>query len=736
MRILSLLIFFALCFYKNDYAQSQHGDTFDIDCSYCHDSESWKVDLKNVTFDHSTTKFELTGQHNNVDCQSCHTTFKFSETSSECISCHKDIHTGTAGAECSHCHTPDNWIVKDILNIHQISRFPLAGNHKTADCQQCHSNYTELNFEPIGINCIDCHSADYLGAQNPNHVSAGFSKDCSECHSLTAVSWKSANLAHDFFPLEGGHNISNCFSCHEPGGNFSGLSQDCYSCHKNDFSATQNPNHTQAGFTTDCRQCHTIYSFIPSTFDHNLTNFPLTGRHVTVNCTTCHASGYSGTPTECVSCHLGNYNSTSNPNHIAAGFPNTCKDCHSTSAWQPAQFDHDGQYFPIYSGKHKDKWNICSDCHRVANNFNLFSCIDCHEHRKSEMDDKHSGVNGYIYESTACLSCHPTGRKEGAFNHNNTDFILTGAHNLAECSQCHQSGYSGTTTICFGCHNADYGNSVNPNHTVLSLPTDCNSCHTTNPGWSPAAFPVHNEFFVLAGRHMEIANDCNLCHNGNFVSTPNQCIGCHQAAYNNAQNPNHIALGIPTECSICHNSVAWIPSTFDHMNTGFPLTGAHLVLNCSECHQSGYSGTASECISCHLDDYNSTLNPNHTTAGFPVTCQDCHTTNGWLPAQFNHDGQYFPIYSGKHKDKWNSCSDCHIVQNNYSIFSCIDCHEHNQQQTDLDHSEVPGYVYESTACLSCHPNGNSKISLPQLYHDTDFNRPGLIIDSRGNRISR
>ena len=30
----------------------------------------------------------------------------------------------------------------------------------------------------------------------------------------------------------------------------------------------------------------------------------------------------------------------------------TCDTCHSTTAWRPASFDHDGRYFPIYSGKH------------------------------------------------------------------------------------------------------------------------------------------------------------------------------------------------------------------------------------------------------------------------------------------------------------------------------------------------------------------------------------------------
>jgi hypothetical protein len=68
------------------------------------------------------------------------------------------------------------------------------------------------------------------------------------------------------------------------------------------------------------------------------------------------------------------------------------------------------------------------------------------------MDDEHQGVQGYIYESNACLSCHPDGSKGNAFNHINSNFPLTGAHTSLNCQQCHQSGYSGTPTECVACH--------------------------------------------------------------------------------------------------------------------------------------------------------------------------------------------------------------------------------------------------------------------------------------------
>lgn len=86
----------------------------------------------------------------------------------------------------------------------------------------------------------------------------------------------------------------------------------------------------------------------------------------------------------------------------------------------------------------------------------------------------------------------------------------------------------------------------------------------------------------------------------------------------------------------------------------------------------------------------------------------CHTESAWVPSSFDHDQDYFPIYSGRHNNKWDLCSECHLNSANYAVFSCIDCHEHsNQTQVNGHHNGVGGYSYNSIACYSCHPNGNN-----------------------------
>ncbi len=106
-----------------------------------------------------------------------------------------------------------------------------------------------------------------------------------------------------------------------------------------------------------------------------------------------------------------------------------------------------------------------------------------------------------------------------------------------------------------------------------------------------------------------------------------------------------------------------------------------------------------------MSDYNSTTNPNHASSGFGTDCAQCHDESAWGNATFDHDDQFFPIYSGNHNGEWNACTECHTNPNDYSVFSCIICHD-NQADLADEHSEENGYSYNSNACFNCHPNGN------------------------------
>ena len=326
-----------------------------------------------------------------------------------------------------------------------------------------------------------------------------FGNDCVRCHYTN--NWLVDNIPEiheqNGFPLFGVHNGVTCVESHQDETNlrFGNNGNDCLSCHLQDYNTTTTPNHAQVGFPTDCLQCHTLEadSWRTEVVDHSF--FPLTEGHEIMDCKACHLTdNFSDASPDCFSCHQDDFNNAMNPNHKEANFGTDCTTCHSFDAWTPATFDHDAEYFPIYSGKHEGEWSECIDCHTNPSNFAIFTCINCH--MNPETDDEHNGITGYVYEDNACLACHPTGDAADGFDHNATNFPLTGAHIGVDCIECHADGYVGTSTNCVDCHQTDFNMSTNPNHSSLGLSTDCVSCHTTDIGWQPVTFDIHDDLSI------------------------------------------------------------------------------------------------------------------------------------------------------------------------------------------------------------------------------------------------
>jgi hypothetical protein len=400
MRILSFVILIVVLYLSNQKTESPHGSAFKVSCKTCHSAKGWQLDKEIYSFDHNRTKLPLTGSHNGVNCRLCHISLVFSEAKSECYQCHKDIHQNTVGLDCARCHTPASWLVNNIEALHRTSRFPLMGAHKTADCIQCHKSESYARYDVQGVLCIDCHREDYMATTNPNHVLSGMSEDCSTCHPVNSVQWTGTGFNHNFFPLTQAHSSIKCTDCHTTG-NYSEAKPDCYSCHQTDYNATVNPNHKTANYPTNCAQCHsTNPGWKPATLNHS--KFPLTLGHAIPNCTDCHKNGiYTSTPTDCYACHVTDYNNSVNPGHKALAFSNQCTQCHTTNpGWKPASYtQHDAQMFPIYTGRHKGTWTLCSECHTNPANYKLFDCKRCHA-------NEHSGKN---YTNAQCYACHPRG---------------------------------------------------------------------------------------------------------------------------------------------------------------------------------------------------------------------------------------------------------------------------------------------------------------------------------------
>ncbi|MBT8256424.1 MAG: hypothetical protein KJO23_07775, partial [Bacteroidia bacterium] len=303
-----------------------------IDCAQCHNPSGWELDLETMSFDHNETNFDLEGAHLQTDCKSCHNNLIFDRAPNDCFSCHVDVHQQSVGNDCMRCHTSDSWLVFEIPELHEQNGFPLIGAHSNLSCVECHTTESSLVFNRMGNECIECHRSEYLATQNPNHVAAGFSQDCTECHSPLGFGWDAENIIHDFFPLTMGHDIQDCSACHT-GGNFSDTPTDCFACHMDDYASTSNPNHQAAGFSTDCVQCHTTNpGWMPATFDHDELFFPIySGRHddVWTNCTDCHTNPNNYSIFTCLNCHPAGQ--TAEEHDGVSGYmyeSNACLACH------------------------------------------------------------------------------------------------------------------------------------------------------------------------------------------------------------------------------------------------------------------------------------------------------------------------------------------------------------------------------------------------------------------------
>jgi hypothetical protein len=252
-----------------------------------------------------------------------------------------------------------------------------------------------------------------------------------------------------------------------------------------------------------------------------------------------------------------------------------------------------------------------------------------------------------------------------------------------------------------------------------SLP--CSACHTTT-SWrakgasSGSKFDHSTTGFPLTGEH---------------VSTP--CVGCHDArkpikrACASCHDDFHRGR-LGQSCDRCHSAAGWkLTRPIElHRMTRFPLTGMHVLADCTECHRRAseqrFTDAPIACFSCHEKDYRRTgIFPVHvgtaTSAPLPRDCSLCHRAVAWVPAKAvssatgmmtsaltaappNHDVR-FPLSFGVHRTA--ACPDCHVSQATPRAVRCIGCHAHDPTQLMQEHRQpVPT---DGAACLSCHVAG-------------------------------
>jgi hypothetical protein len=154
-----------------------------------------------------------------------------------------------------------------------------------------------------------------------------------------------------------------------------------------------------------CGGCHPDHrgpNGLLTDFDHNRFSFKLTGRHASVPCDQCHAGAtslvaFQNTPQACYSCHA------KDDRHQGA-FGQQCGQCHSTSSWTGARFDH--SIFPVNHGA-SEQIATCQTCHPT--DVSTYTCLGCHRHTPANVVADHEGRS--LAQLTNCIQCHAGGSR-------------------------------------------------------------------------------------------------------------------------------------------------------------------------------------------------------------------------------------------------------------------------------------------------------------------------------------
>jgi hypothetical protein len=377
------------CHKKDDNDDGHHG-SFGTKCEKCHTTDSWRE----PSFDHDRdTKYRLKGKHAQTACNDCHKGALFKEKApTKCLACHRKAdddkgHKGSLGEKCESCHNEQSWKTS-TFDHDKDTKYPLEGKHKTAKCDTCHKSGLKLvpgtkKIEKLPNRCVECHRKE----DNDKGHKGKFGEKCETCHN--AKEWKKTIFDHDLdtkYLLKGKHRETKCSVCHTVQLYVEKTATDCNSCHRKDDK--EKGHKGQLG--EKCEECHTEANWKVEKYDHNKSRYPLTGKHVVVECKKCHLTpAFRDAKRVCAACH------DKDDVHKRRLGPR-CEQCHNTRTWKSWDFDHNKTNYPL-AGKHAKV--PCEQCHKVPVQGKVAlasACVECHS-----AEDVHHGGFG-----TQCERCH------------------------------------------------------------------------------------------------------------------------------------------------------------------------------------------------------------------------------------------------------------------------------------------------------------------------------------------
>ncbi|MFI5370267.1 MAG: cytochrome c3 family protein [Candidatus Eisenbacteria bacterium] len=295
-----------------------------------------------------------------------------------------------------------------------------------------------------------------------------------------------------------------------------------------------------------------------------------------------------------------------------------------------------------------------------------------------------------------------------------------------QCFQCHAKagGPAEMEGRCLACHKEIGWMKDHKTGFHAQVKDPCSKCHPDHAGrdfqmiaWdggSPQRFDHRRAGWALEGKHAQV--DCRSCHKPAFqkseaaplirkkdhaaswLGLETACASCHQ-------DPHAGTLG--TDCTRCHGLEAWRPAPkFNHANTAYALTGAHVKVACANCHSTTtlvktWAADGSpipvykpvphgECSDCHSDPH---------AGKFGAACARCHVTTSFKTVNqstFDHDRTRYPL-RGRHVTV--ACASCHDEKTAWgpkpAFATCGSCHRDA-------HAGLATVAGKPADCAVCH----------------------------------
>ena len=407
---------------------------------------------------------------------------------------------------------------------------------------------------------------------------------------------------------------------------------------------------------------------------------------------------------DCLSCHEQNKPQTTPPH----GDNLTCISCHTA----------------VPNAKGIRSWLNIS---KIVHSQNMSSCVKCHltADRDSRPEPKEFHPSPK-YSKIDCVFCHQASTQNNSwkkitFDHKKHDPVPS------TCIKCHEGIRPTSHTInpkdpsmknldCFSCHGSmiKWEDKLKKFDHELNAPTSCVKCHSGDTPKNELKHPSDKENYSKI--------DCFQCHSYQSV---NSKLSFKNLVFNHKEHS-----GNNQNCTTCHKD----------LNDSRPKSGTHntdsrSIETCQTCHtfekakswgsfKSFKHDTAKNesCESCHNNQTKLLKYKTDTHVKTNLTCNECHTTNAWKPANYKHqntDTNCLSCHNGQtasgkpisHKlSKNNQCSVCH-TQDKWkpAWYDSSYAHSTTGNLPPINYRGKIQQHKKSNQCMTCHDSKSDQV---------------------------